>query len=71
MKDGIQLEECVDELQRRGFYACATRTKSGWVVTLECGVDVWPAQYPRPRACGATLMQALGRAKEMSLVKPE
>jgi len=70
--DGINLlENAVDELRRRGWFTRAQATQTGWTVTLECGVDVWPAKYPRPVAHGSTLMAAFGRAKELSHANPE
>lgn len=45
--------------RKRGYYPNLARTDSGWECRLECGVDVLPANLPRPKATGDTAFIAL------------
>ena len=48
-----------------GWFVSFAWTGDGkpWLCRIECGVDVVPAQYPRPEARGETQAEALAAAK--------
>lgn len=52
--EGICDAEC-----KRGWFPSLHRTPTGWTCRLECGVDVMPANEPRPFGSGPTAEAAL------------
>lgn len=53
------LETIVTALTKQGFYPVLNRHFDNWLCDLTCGVDVLPANLPRPRGTGKTAVDAV------------
>lgn len=57
-----RLDIIAAEERRRGWFINLASGKDGFECRLECGVNLLPANYPRPRASAPTAQEAVESA---------
>ena len=53
------IENIVEQERRKGWHITLRSTQDGWICEMSCGVDILPANIPRPNVRGSSAMVAL------------